>query len=75
MNGWYAHAVYFLFTVFALSMLLNFFVGILNFAPIPGFDGWRIYGANIKHQKFTNFVGAFIIILIIVNILPWFFYL
>jgi len=75
MNGWYAHAVYFLFTVFALSMLLNFFVGILNFAPIPGFDGWRIYSVNIKNQKITNFIGAFIIILIIVNILPWFFYL
>lgn len=74
-NGWLAHAVYFLFTLFSLSMLLNFFVGILNFAPIPGFDGWRIYGANIKSQKFINFVGAFIIILIIVNILPWFFYL
>ena len=29
-NGWYAHAVYFLFTVFSLSMLLNFFVGILE---------------------------------------------
>jgi membrane-associated protease RseP (regulator of RpoE activity) len=74
-NGWYAHAAYFLFTIFALSMLLNFFVGILNLAPIPGFDGWRIYGANIKSQKFINFVGALIIILIIVNVLPWFFYI
>ncbi len=74
-NGTYASAVYFIFTVFALSMLLNFFVGILNFAPIPGFDGWRIYYANIKNKKFINFVGALIIILIVINILPWFFYL
>lgn len=71
----YARIVYFLFTVFALSMLLNFFVGILNFAPIPGFDGWRIYYANIKNKKFINFVGALIIILILLNVLPWFFYL
>lgn len=71
----YASIAYFLYTLFALSMLLNFFVGALNMLPIPGFDGWRIYNANIKREKITKFLGALVIILIIINILPLFFYL
>lgn len=71
----YASFVYFLYTLFALSMLLNFFVGALNLLPLPGLDGWRIYFANIKNQKFIKFLGALIIILIIINILPVVFYL
>jgi len=71
----YASFIYFLYTFFALSMLLNFFVGALNLLPLPGLDGWRIYFANIKNQKFIKFLGALIIILIIINILPALFYL
>jgi membrane-associated protease RseP (regulator of RpoE activity) len=66
---------YFLFTFFSLSMLLNFLVGVVNMLPIPGFDGWRIYQINIKNVRLVNTFGALIIILIVVNILPWFFYL
>jgi membrane-associated protease RseP (regulator of RpoE activity) len=71
----YAKLVYFLYTVFALSMLLNFLVAVVNLLPIPGFDGWRIYKTNIKSQKFVNFLGALIIIFLIINVLPWLFYI
>jgi membrane-associated protease RseP (regulator of RpoE activity) len=71
----YAKVVYFLYTLFALSMLLNFLVGVVNLLPIPGFDGWRIYKANIKSEKIINFFGALVIIIIIINVLPWIFYL
>jgi membrane-associated protease RseP (regulator of RpoE activity) len=71
----YAKIVYFLFTVFALSMLLNFLVAVVNLLPLPGLDGWRIYYANIKNEKFIKFMGALIIALIIINVLPWIFYI
>jgi membrane-associated protease RseP (regulator of RpoE activity) len=71
----YAGILYFLYTVFALSMLLNFLVAVINLLPVPGLDGWRIYYANIKSTKLINFLGALVIILIIINIIPVFFYL
>lgn len=71
----YASAIYFLYTLFALSMLLNFLVAVINLLPIPGLDGWRIYYANVKSTKLINFLGALVIILIIVNVLPALFYL
>ncbi len=71
----FAKIVYFLYAVFALSMLLNFLVAVVNLLPIPGLDGWRIYWANIKSERFIKFMGALVIILIIVNILPWIFYI
>lgn len=71
----YTSIMYFLYTLFSLSMLLNFFVGVLNLLPIPGLDGWRIYFVNIKSKRFVKTLGAFIIILIIINILPVLFYL
>jgi hypothetical protein len=70
-----AQVAYFLFTLFALSMLLNFLVAVVNLLPIPGFDGYRIYRTNIKSVRLVNTVGALIIILIVVNVIPWFFYL
>ncbi|MGI0100388.1 MAG: M50 family metallopeptidase [Candidatus Micrarchaeaceae archaeon] len=75
LNTPYAKAVYFAYTVFALSMLLNFLVAVVNLLPIPGLDGWRIYMVNIKSERFTKTLGAFIIILLIINVLPWIFYL
>ncbi|MCL4379382.1 MAG: site-2 protease family protein [Candidatus Marsarchaeota archaeon] len=66
-----AHALYFLYTVFALSFLLNFLVGIVNLLPIPGFDGWRIYKTNIKSEFFIRFVTGLILIGLVLNALPW----
>ena len=65
--------VYFLYTLFSLSLLLNFLVAVVNLLPIPGFDGYRIYTANIKKTLYVNVLGAFIILLIAVNVLPWLF--
>ena len=66
-----AHALYFIYTVFALSFLLNFLVGIVNLLPIPGFDGWRIYKTNIKSRFFVRFVTGLILIGLVLNALPW----
>ncbi len=70
-----AQLAYFLFTVVSLSMLLNFLVAVVNLLPIPGFDGWRIYKVNIKNERLVNTLGALIIILLVVNIIPWAFYI
>ncbi|EQD48779.1 peptidase M50, partial [mine drainage metagenome] len=62
--------IYFLYELFALSFMLNFLVGVVNLLPLPGFDGWRIYSANIKSTKFINFLGALVLIGIVLNALP-----
>jgi membrane-associated protease RseP (regulator of RpoE activity) len=71
----YAKLVYFLYTFFALSMLLNFFVALVNLLPVWVFDGWRVYKANIKSDLFINALAWLIFIGILVNILPWIFYI
>lgn len=69
----YGKVVRFLLAVLSISALLNFLVAVVNLLPVPGFDGWRIYKANIKSQKLVNFFGALIIILIVLNAVPWLF--
>ncbi|MGC8586741.1 MAG: site-2 protease family protein [Candidatus Micrarchaeia archaeon] len=63
----------FFYVLFALSFLLNFLVAIVNLLPIPGFDGWQIYKLEIN-SKALNILGAIVIIALVVNVLPWFFY-
>jgi membrane-associated protease RseP (regulator of RpoE activity) len=70
-SGAGAQAWYFLFTLFALSFMLNFLVGVVNLLPIPGFDGWRIYKTNIKSAKIVNLLAALVLIMILVNALQW----
>lgn len=70
-----AKIVYFLFNVISLSMMLNFLVAIVNLLPIMGFDGWRIYWANINNKRAIVYAQALIVVLLIVNVVPWFFYL
>ncbi|MGC8676268.1 MAG: site-2 protease family protein [Candidatus Micrarchaeia archaeon] len=65
---------YFLFAVFALSFALNFFVAIFNLLPIPGFDGWRIYANEIKSKRVLNAMLAIVVLAILLNVLPWFWY-
>jgi membrane-associated protease RseP (regulator of RpoE activity) len=71
----FAQAAYFLYTVVVLTFMLNLFVGIVNLLPVPGFDGWRLYKANIKNGKLVNLLAAFVVIVILINVLPLFFYL
>jgi len=63
--------LYFIFTVAALSFLLNFLVAVVNLLPIPGFDGWRIYDLESKNKLFINALAVIIVIALLVNILPW----
>ncbi len=71
----YAKAAYFIYSVLALGMVLNFLVAVVNLLPIPGLDGWRIFYVNIKRKGITRFLGALVIILLIINALPWLLYL
>jgi len=63
----------FFYVLFALSFLLNFLVAIVNLLPIPGFDGWQIYKLELN-SKVLNILGAIVVVSLLVNILPWFFY-
>ena len=68
-----ARFLFFLYSLFSISFLLNFLVGVINLLPIPGFDGWRIYKVNIKSGVFINALVAIIVIGLLVNVLPWFY--
>jgi len=64
--------IFFFYTLFALSFMLNFLIGAVNLLPIPGFDGWRIYSTSIKDKRKIHLIIAIIIIALVVNVLPWF---
>ena len=67
----YAKTMYFLYSLFALSFILNFLVAIVNLLPIPGFDGFRLYKTNVRSLWLIKFVEALIIIALLLNVLPW----
>ena len=58
---------------FALSLLLNFLVGIVNLLPLPGLDGWRVYKTKIKSKKALSALAWTLVVLLLLNVLPWFF--
>jgi len=62
---------YFLYSIFALSVLLNFLVGAFNLLPFPSLDGWRIYKTSIKNKNIVKALAAIIIIALVLNALPW----
>ncbi len=64
--------IFFFYTLFALSFMLNFLIGAVNLLPIPGFDGWRIYSTSIKDKRKIHLIIAIIIIALLINVLPWF---
>ncbi len=68
-----AGAWYFIYSVIALSLVINFLIGIANMLPIPAFDGWRIYSANIKNKKRMGTIAALVLIIILLNAVPWLF--
>ncbi len=73
-KGATASAVYFFYTLFALSMLLNFLVAVFNLLPLPGLDGWAIYNASIKNKRIIKCLAAVVVAVIVINALPWIFY-
>ena len=68
-----ANAWYFIYSVIALSLVINFLIGIANMLPIPAFDGWRIYNSNIKNRRLMGSIAAFVLIILILNAVPWLF--
>ncbi len=72
-NTPYANVIYFIYSLITLSFLLNFLIGVVNLLPVPAFDGWRIYGSNIKNGKVMVYLAYFIVIGILINALPWLF--
>jgi membrane-associated protease RseP (regulator of RpoE activity) len=69
-NGLGFRIDYFLFSLFALSFLLNFAVAVVNLMPIPMFDGWHIYKANVKRMWITKTLAVILIVGIVLNALP-----
>jgi len=64
-------AAYMLYSICALSVLLNFLVGAFNLLPFPSLDGWRIYKTSVRNKKIVKALAAIIIIALILNALPW----
>ncbi|MDE1823463.1 MAG: hypothetical protein KGH50_04005, partial [Candidatus Micrarchaeota archaeon] len=60
-----------LYSLFALSFLLNLFVGMFNLLPLPGLDGWRIFNASIKSRNVIKWLMFLSIVCIAINFLPW----
>jgi Zn-dependent protease len=50
--------------------MFNLFVGIVNLLPVPGFDGWRLYKANIKNDKAVRALSVIVVFILLLNILP-----
>ena len=67
----YAKLMYFLYSLFGLSFILNFLVAIVNLLPIPGFDGWRLYQTNLKSPWLGRFIEGIVIISLVLNAIPW----
>ncbi len=61
----------FIYSFLALAFMLSLFVAIVNYLPLPGFDGWRIFYTSIKNKMLVNYIAAFVIIVIVLNVLPW----
>ncbi len=74
-RGAAASAVYFLYTLFALSMLLNFFIAVFNLLPLPGLDGWAIYNSSIRNKRLVKYLAWIMLVAIAINALPWLFYI
>ncbi|MEM3227478.1 MAG: site-2 protease family protein [Candidatus Micrarchaeaceae archaeon] len=64
-------AALFIYSIIALSFMLNFLVAVVNLLPIPGFDGWRIYKTNFKHDYAIKALVWLLIIGLLLNALPW----
>ena len=70
-GGSFGQIISFFYSFFALSFLLNFLIAVVNYLPIPSFDGWRIFSTSIKNKKLVFAVSAFVVACIVINILPW----
>jgi Peptidase family M50. len=64
--------VYFLYGVFAITMMLNFLIGVINLLPLPMLDGWRIYKNSIRKRTWIiKVLAAFVVFTLVIVALPW----
>ncbi len=62
--------MYFAYSVFAISFMLNFLIGIMNLLPIPGFDGWRIFTLSINNKRVVNVLSVVVVLALLISLLP-----
>lgn len=71
-NNFFGSIMYFLYSVFALTLMLNFLIGVINLLPLPILDGWRIYKTTIiKRVWIINALTVLVIAILIIISLPW----
>ena len=63
-----ASIIEFLYSFLVLSFVLNISVAIINLLPVPGFDGWQLYKANIKRNWITKILALIVSLLILINV-------
>lgn len=68
--GWMNQLGYNVYATLGFLFMLNFLVAIVNFLPIPGFDGWRIYKANIKNENLIKALAIIIVAGLLLNVIP-----
>ena len=70
-NSLYTRSLLFVYSIIALSFMLNFLVAVVNLLPIPGFDGWRVYKTAFKHDRVIKALAYILLIGLLLNALPW----
>ena len=63
--------IYSLYLIFALTTVLNFFVGVINLLPVQMFDGYRIIDESVKDKRIVRFISYLVLFAILLNLLPW----
>jgi uncharacterized protein YacL (UPF0231 family) len=66
---WYIKS---LFSFFALSSMLNLFIGMINLLPVFSFDGYKLF-ETFTDKKTLDAISWAIIFLLVLNIFPWIF--
>ncbi len=64
-------AAYFAYSVFAITLMLNFLIGAINLLPLPVLDGWRIYKTSTKRTWMINALTVLLVAALIIISLPW----
>lgn len=64
--------IYFLYSLFAITLMLNFLIGVINLLPLPMLDGSRIYDTSITKRKWIiKALDIAIVAMLILIALPW----
>jgi len=66
---WYVKS---LFSFFALTAMLNLFIGMINLLPVFSFDGYRLF-ETFMNKRELDILSWVVILLLLLNIFPWIF--